>query len=138
MRPAVGCAEAERLARLPRDVDASGTTLAPASTDMNSWGWSRGEELRTALPKGGWSVFRTRFQPFANVQRDGGRIVFHNLTGRAEVWLEGRLIGRKNDYGASALTVSIPPGPGERTLTVLVRARPAQPFGFADIVTVEA
>lgn len=62
----------------------------------------------------------------------------HNLTGRAEVWLEGRLIGRKNDYGGSALTVSIPPGSGERTLTVIIRARPAQPFGFADIVTVEA
>ena len=112
--------------------------LAPASTDMNSWGWSRGEELRTALPKGGWSLFRTRFQPYANVQQAGGRIVFHNLTGRAEVWLEGRLIGRKNDYGGSALTVSIPPGSGERTLTVIIRARPTQPFGFADIVTVEA
>lgn len=112
--------------------------LAPAATDMNSWGWSRGEELRTALPKGGWSLFRTRFQPYANVQQAGGRLVFHNITGRAEIWLEGQLIGRKNDYDGSALTVAIPPGPGERTLTVLIRARPAQPFGFADIVTVEA
>jgi beta-galactosidase len=110
---------------------------SPASTDMNSWGWSRGDELHAAATKGGWTLFRARFRPFASVQKKGGRIVFSSLSGRAEIWLDGALLGRKRVYDAAPLVITLPPGSGEPTLTVLVQSRPAQPFGFGDIVTVE-
>lgn len=104
---------------------------------MNSWGWTRGDELNAAAAKGGWTVFRTSFQPFASVQESGGRIVFNSLVGRAEVWLDGVLLGRKQDDAAGQFVVPLPPGGGARTLSVLVQSRASQPFGFGDIVAVE-
>jgi beta-galactosidase len=109
----------------------------PADTDMNSWGWSRGDELRAAVPRGGWTLFRTRFQPYASVQKTGGRVVFTSLSGRAEVWLDGVLLGRKRDDRAERFEVVLQPADGERTLIVLLQSQPGQAFGFADIVTIE-
>ena len=121
----------------PATIKRPSPTASPGATDMNSWGWSRGEELRAPLAKSGWTVFRTRFLPMASVRARGGRIVFSMLTGRAEVWLDGKQIGRNAEQSPATLSAALPPGEGERTLTVLVYADARRHFGLGDVVTVE-
>jgi beta-galactosidase len=107
-----------------------------ADNDMNSWSPVEAGRLQT-FSGGNFAVYRIRFEPNAGVQAKGGRLVIKSLTGKAEVWLDGKQLGRKNNFNAEPLTLLIPAGEGNRTLSILIEAPAGKPAGFGKLVTVE-
>jgi beta-galactosidase len=108
-----------------------------AGNDMNSWA---SVQPGHANDYGGapWRLYRIRFTPHADVRRNGGRLVFKRVLGRAEVWVDGVQLGSKRDFDADEFSVAFAAGDGERELTVRVQSRPGEASGFADVVVVES
>ena len=108
-----------------------------ADNDMNSW-----TQIQTGSTQpftgGDWAVFRVKFEPGAAVRKAGGKLVFENLTGRAEVWLDQKLLGKKDGFPSGRLILPLPPGDAERQLSVLIESQPGQPAGLGGTVTIEA
>lgn len=111
-------------------------TVAPSHGDMNTWGW--GDPPIRQIPEGqAWRAYRASFVVRADRNDGRGKVVLREIAGRAEVWADGVKLGEKTDPAAGPLTVTLPRGPGWRTLTVLVQSTPGQPSGLFDRVLVE-
>ena len=105
------------------------------SNDMNSWA---GVTIGTPLTRNGgtWSLFAASFEPFANMQRDGGVLKFGGLLGKAEVWIDGKLVATKSEFGTAPLLAPFPPGSGRRPVRVLFESDGEKPVGFTSPVSV--
>jgi beta-galactosidase len=109
----------------------------PASTDMNSWdNIHPGSEL-TAFRDGRFAVYRAQFTPRAATQKTGGRLVLRDVVGKAKVFVDGNPAGEKATADKQDITVTLPPGDGERVVSVLIEAEPGTAAGLGGIVTVE-
>ncbi|RZT08863.1 beta-galactosidase [Duganella sp. CF402] len=107
-----------------------------ASFDMNTWGW--GSPPMRAAAGSKYHLYRASFTPRKNLADGTGRIRFAAIKGKAEVWLNGQLIGKKDSYASEALDVTLPAGAGKRELNVLIEAEPGQGSGIEGHVTIEA
>jgi beta-galactosidase len=108
----------------------------PLDIDMNSWrdvhpGWM------APFREGHFAVYRARFTPRAATRQTGGHLLFRDLIGKAQVWINGKLAGEKTGAEKQDFTVALPAGDGERTVNVLVEAEPGKPAGLGGVVTVE-
>jgi beta-galactosidase len=64
--------------------------------------------------------------------------VLREIAGKAEVWIDGKLVGERMSAERKDMTVTCPAGEGERTVSVLIKAaRPDAPAGLSGIVTME-
>jgi beta-galactosidase len=106
-----------------------------ADNDQNSWQQIQPGKLQ-AFAEGSFAVYRTKFKPFAGVQKNGGQLVFKSITGKAQVWLDNKLLGRKDGSASAPLTVLVPSGDGERMLSVLVETQPGKQAGLGGAVVV--
>lgn len=106
-----------------------------ASFDMNTWGW--GSPPMRAVAGSKYHLYRASFTPRKNLADGKGRIRFAGIKGKAEIWLNGQLIGRKDSYAAAPLDVTLPAGAGKRDLNVLIEAEPGQGSGIEGHVTIE-
>ena len=104
--------------------------------DQNSWAQVSPGKLQP-LAGGNFAVLRLKFTPRASVRKAGGTLRFHSLAGRAEVWLDKGLLGKKDAFEDGPFSVGFPPGEGERTVSVLIEAHPGQPAGLGGPVTVD-
>jgi beta-galactosidase len=104
--------------------------------DMNSWIPVTPGKI-TPFTCGDFAIFRTKFQPHAAQRREGGRIVFREIVGKAEAWLDNVKAGEKPDFASGPLTVNLPSGNAGRTLSVLIEAQPGKPSGLAAPVILE-
>ena len=111
--------------------------VTPADNDMNSWTWARPGSLQEPDPTGGYALYRLAFTPRAVVQRSGGRLVFNQVMGVAEVYLDSVKAGVKNDPGPWPLTVTLPPGSGQRTVVLLMSVPAHQSYGLGGSVLVQ-
>ena len=109
-----------------------------ADSDMNSWGWTKPGSTEAAVGGGRYTRFRVTFRPRASVRQRGGMVRFGRLSGRAEIWLDGRLVAEKTDPAPGALSVPLPRGDRDHMITVLFDAGSMSdpPFGIAAAVTV--
>jgi beta-galactosidase len=107
-----------------------------ASNDQNTWQEVWTDKLRE-FPNGNFAVFRTTFEPFHAVQKSGGSITFTAITGKAQVWLDGKQVGNKDRFEPAPLTIQLPPGEGMRTLSLLIETRAGESAGMDRTVTVE-
>lgn len=96
--------------------------IAPADTDMNSWLWINPGDLQPAQGNGRWIAMVARVLPHRSVAARGGRIVLTNVTGRAELWIDGRRAAAKDGYAPGPLEGTLPPGDSQRRITVLIEA----------------
>jgi len=110
-----------------------------AATDMNSWSNARpGGGFGGQFRGGVFAIFRAHFTPRAGGQRSGGTLVLRAVTGKAQVYIDGKLAAEKTTPERGDLRVSFPAGEGERTVSVLVEAAAAGgPAGLGGVVTVE-
>jgi beta-galactosidase len=109
-----------------------------SDSDMNSWGNAHPGSWLPPFRDGRFAVYRARFTPRIGVQKSGGRIVLRDVAGKAQVWLDGKLVAEKPDTEQKTISVSIPAGDSERTVSVLIEASaPATPAGLGGVVTVE-
>lgn len=106
-----------------------------ADNDMNSWTWVTHGEVQPN-GTGRWTLFRGKFTPRKTVRQRGGKLVFANIIGPAEVWIDGRKTGTKLDPAPGRLEVPIAAGEGERSVSVLIENAAGQ-GGLDGIVYVE-
>jgi beta-galactosidase len=97
-------------------------------TDMNSWAPASPAMVLNASAKPVFQLYRTKFQQTAAL--NNARLTLEWISGKAEVWLDGKLIGTKNWPGASGFEVDLPNTAGARELTVLIENQPADPSGI--------
>ncbi|MBC7915626.1 MAG: DUF4982 domain-containing protein [Pyrinomonadaceae bacterium] len=103
--------------------------------DMNSWAVITPGQLQT-MEGGSYAIFRTTFRPFAQQRNSGGQLVLKSVTGRAEVWLDGKLISTKTNPASADIIVPIQAGSGYRKLSILVEAEKGSKAGLGGFVTV--
>jgi beta-galactosidase len=107
---------------------------APAANDMNSWGLGK-PPLRHVADEGRYRLYRASFD--LPQRPAGARLRFTSLEGRAQVWLNGRLLRSKESAGMGELVLTLPPGEGPAQLVIICEARPGQPAGLGGEVLVE-
>ncbi|MGM9486593.1 beta-galactosidase GalA [Ideonella sp. YS5] len=120
----------------PAQAERPDPRMAPGHGDMNTWGWGE-PPVKQAPEDLAWRVYRASFGLRADRNDGRGQIVFREIAGQAEVWAEGLKLGEKTDPAPGPLTVTIPQGPGWRTLNVLVRSQRGQVSGLLGRVVVE-
>lgn len=108
-----------------------------ADSDQNSWQPVQPGKLQ-AFDGGNYAIYRIKFKPPGSVQKNGGQIVFKSITGKAEVWLDKTLIGKKESANAGRFAVQIAPAQNERTLSVLVEGTAGKTAGLGGAVFIEA
>lgn len=111
--------------------------LAPADGDNNSWAFVRSGTPTPAEAEPGWRVYRTRVTPWKRVIAEGGTIDFAAIGGRAELWIDGTLRGRKTDPAPGPLVAEVPPGAGPRAIALLVEAVAGAPSGILGPVAIK-
>ncbi|WP_156369603.1 beta-galactosidase GalA [Duganella sp. Leaf126] len=107
-----------------------------ADFDMNTWEAGEPPMLRP-VEAGAFRIFRASFTPRRQLADGSGTLHFLRLAGKAEIWLDGQLIGRKDEWAPAALRVKLPAGDGSRQLSVLVEGAPGQAAGVEGLVRVE-
>jgi beta-galactosidase len=77
-----------------------------------------------------------KFEPFQSIQRNGGSILFQSITGKAEIWMDGRMLAIRASVETGPLAVAIPPLSGIRQLTLLIETETGKPAGINGAVQV--
>ena len=120
------------------------TTNAPdpnqkiGDTDMNTWANVEPGRRLPTFNGGSFGIYRAVFTPRAGMQKSGGTISFQNITGKAQVWIDGKLAGEKTEAVRTSFTVPLPSGDGERTVHVLIEtSAPGTQAGLGGSVTIE-
>lgn len=106
-----------------------------AGFDMNTWGW--GSPPMRAAAGSKYHLYRSSFTPRKNLADGTGVIRFASIKGKAEIWLNGKMIGKKDSYAAAPLDVTLPAGSGKREINVLIEAEAGQASGIEGYVTIE-
>ncbi|MQP65477.1 DUF4982 domain-containing protein [Niveispirillum sp. SYP-B3756] len=112
----------EEWRRSPLLAEKPAPTLAPADGDNNSWAFLRPGTATPTESQPGWRVYRTRFQPWKRMAAEGGLLRFEQVGGRAELWVDGRLVAEKSAAGVGPLQASFPAGTGLRSVVLLVES----------------
>ena len=110
-----------------------------ADFDMNTWEYGDPPMLHAnqEAAHAGYRIFRASFTPRKKLADGSGVLHFLRLAGRAEIWLDGQLIGRKDDFAPAPLRVVLPAGAGTRQLNVLIEGRQGQTSGIESAVRIE-
>jgi beta-galactosidase len=104
-------------------------------TDMNTYGTlSVGKPQ--ALVGGHFALLRATFTAHADVARKGGRMIFKDFAGKAEVFIDGKPVGLKTDPATATFEVPVAPGDEEHHVVVIVESPLDQPVGLGGMVTV--
>jgi beta-galactosidase len=123
----------------PANVERPNPTQVLSDNDMNTWGWGQPPMMNIpADVKGGkYRLYRTKFTPRKNLANGTGRIHFYSITGKAEIWLNGALIAKKDSYAQGELNLEIPAGEGPRQLNVIVEGDGDKKAGIDGYVVIE-
>ena len=121
----------------PAQVAQPDANVVMSEADMNSWMAVSVGSLQT-VPVGHWALYRANFTPWAGIAGQGGRVLFGELHGRAEFWLDGKKVAEKSTAAPGAFALELPAKPGRRELTVLIQAEGRAQTGFAGSVVVVA
>jgi beta-galactosidase len=95
--------------------------FAPASNDNNGWAFVRAG-TPTPAEAAGYRVYRTVFTPRHAVAARGGEIRFGSVGGMASLWVDGVMVAEKRDPQPGPLVAPLAPGPGKRTIVLIVAA----------------
>ena len=106
-----------------------------ADYDMNTWASIRTGELRN-FKNGTYAIYRATFRPYQVIRKNGGFIVMKGVVGKAEIWLDGKLIKNKTSFEKQDLKISIPASEGERQISVLIEGEQGKSGGLDGKVTV--
>ncbi|MDF2193482.1 beta-galactosidase GalA [Paraflavitalea sp. CAU 1676] len=106
------------------------------ANDMNSWAPIKSGLLQP-MEGGNFVVYRTVFTPFAAQQKKGGVLTLKNVTGKASLYVDNKLVETKNNPASADMIINIPPATGERILSVLFEAMPGQRVGIGGVSTMK-
>jgi beta-galactosidase len=108
------------------------------NSDMNSWSDFVPGPFLWPFRDGRFAIYRASFTPRPAMQKSGFYLVLRDVVGKAQVYLDGKLLSEKPDPQRSTLTITVPPSEGARVVSVLVEA-PAEGSraGLGGAVTLE-
>jgi beta-galactosidase len=108
------------------------------SSDMNSWGDAHPGSWLPPFRNGRFAVYRAHFTPRAATQADGGKLVLRDVAGKAQVWLDGKMVAERDTTDKADIIVALPPGAGERVISILIESpAPGASAGLGGVVTIE-
>jgi hypothetical protein len=112
-------------------------SITVAENDMNTW---TSVQAGTAqdFTGGSWALLRCQFTPAQAIATGGGFIHFKEITGNAEVFVDGVKAGVKSSPAPAALKVPLPPKDGLRTVSVRVDSGNAPKAGLTGPVSIES
>ncbi len=124
----------------PASAERVNPTQVLADNDMNTWGWGQPPMLNVPaeVKDGKYRLYRTNFTPRKNLANGTGRIHIYGITGKAEVWLNGVMIGKKDSFAPAELNLVLSAGEGNRQLNILVEGDGDKPAGVNGNVVIEA
>jgi beta-galactosidase len=108
-----------------------------AATDMNTWASVQPGRRLPVLRDSGFVIYRGQFTPRAGTQKTGGQLLLRDVVGKAEVWIDGELTGKKTDADKRNITVPLPPREGERTVNILIEITAGSAAGLGGTVSVQ-
>jgi beta-galactosidase len=139
-RAAVAVARPEMLLSVWRRTNFAAARPDPAQAmagdDRYALATGRPGRLEGPDAAGRWNSYGIRFKPPRRVQAKGGVLVFTEIAGRAEIWLDGVKVAEKADYAPARVEVRLPAGAGERQLVVIVEAEAGKASGMGKLVAV--
>lgn len=123
----------------PASAERWNPTQALADNDMNTWGWGQPPMLNipAEVKDGKYRLYRTSFTPRKNLANGTGRIHFYGITGKAEIWLDGVMIAKKDSFTPGELNLDLPAGEGRHQLNVLVEGEGDKKAGVNGNVVIE-
>lgn len=107
-----------------------------AEGDMNSWQPTRPGEFQD-FSGDTFAVFRTRFKAYAGQQKKGAKISLEKVGGKAEVWLDGKLVYTKSGFAEQDILINLPPAETEHTLSLLIETEKDKKAGLGGLATVQ-
>lgn len=122
----------------PGTLEKPDVTCRIADNDMNSWQpVTISTDKTMLLENANYIVFRTEFVPYRHLQKEGGIIFLKNVVGKAEVWLNGQLIGTKDVVNEQDLKVEFLPTEDKCELRVLLNGAANTRVGLKGGVSVQ-
>ncbi len=107
-----------------------------AENDMNSWFPTKAGQLLT-FADGRFSLFSTRFTLADSPTETNYTLTLKQIVGKAEIWLDNRLLATKETSASSDMTVAFKGMNKPYKLVVLVEAERNQKAGLGGIVRIE-
>lgn len=120
----------------PFSVERPDVTRKIADNDMNSW-QTIAVSSAMILEDANYVILRTDFALHQVYQENGGIILLKNVAGKAEVWLNGQLIGTKDTVNEQDFKVEFPATEEKCELRVLLNSSPNTHVGLKGSVMVQ-
>ena len=110
-----------------------------ADNDMNTWGWGQPPMMNAPgeIKAGKYRLYRTKFTPRKNLAKGNGKLHFYSITGKAEIWLDGVMIGKKDSFAPGELNLDLPMGQGARQLNIIIEGEDDKKAGIEGNVVIE-
>lgn len=105
-----------------------------AENDMNSWLPTKSAQLQ-AFTEGKYALLRTSFSLNDNLKNR--KLVFKNLVGKAEFWLDNQLIFKKDNHESTTISIPFNGQNKNYKLVVLIETDKNQRAGLGGLVTIE-
>ncbi len=120
----------------PFSVEKPDATCRIADNDMNSWQQiTAGSAL--FLKDANYVIWRSEFTLYQEYQEKGGAILFKNMAGKAEIWLNGQLLGTKATMDEQNFKVEFPATKDKCDLRVLLNGSVNTHVGLKGSVMVQ-
>ena len=105
-----------------------------ADNDMNTWGWGQPPMLEAKSPDKelNYRIYRTNFTP----RKSAKELYFAGLVGQVEIWLNDKLVAKKDSHKKEELSVRLPKNAGQLQLNVLVKSTQLAEAGVEGAVIV--
>jgi len=107
-----------------------------ADNDMNSWGWGE-PPLKQAPEALRWRTYRAPMHLRSDCNDGRAHLVFREIAGKAEVWVDGVKLGEKATPEPGSLRLPLAEGSDWRTMTLLLESQAGQASGVIGPVLVE-
>jgi beta-galactosidase len=106
--------------------------------DWRRLAYVRPGRLEEAQAAASFTLMQSHYTPRAPVALHGGRLAFAGIAGRAQLWVDGRLVARKDTAEDGPLQAELAPGEQTRILTLALEAPAGHAVGLSKGVTVWA
>ncbi len=108
-----------------------------ADNDMNTWE-PVAPGVAQFLKDASYVMWRTELKLSREYEENGGVLLFKNVAGKAEIWLDGRLIAQKDDVNERDFKVEFSQVEGPCELRVLLSSSPNTHVGLKGTIKVQS
>lgn len=135
--PPAGVMQVQKWRTSPFTSEKPQTSWMPSASDQNTWATIDAGQLQ-AVSGGRYMLARVVIDPSARLKSHGGVLLFTSIVGKAEIFIDGKLILQKNESKTASLQVPFPAGTESRQVVIIFDADAEKKVGFGGVVTLAA